>query len=47
MRDSRAHLFTAGASYSFIKLSVLAGKEGLTGLEFAGGIPGTVAGPSI
>lgn len=35
---------TAGAAYSFIKLSVLAGKEGLTGLEFAGGIPGTVGG---
>jgi UDP-N-acetylmuramate dehydrogenase len=35
---------TAGASYSFIKLSVLAGREGLTGLEFAGGIPGTVGG---
>ncbi|CAM4259670.1 UDP-N-acetylmuramate dehydrogenase [Paenibacillus tarimensis] len=34
----------AGAAYSFIKLSVLAGKEGLTGLEFAGGIPGTVGG---
>ncbi|TVY00585.1 UDP-N-acetylmuramate dehydrogenase [Cohnella terricola] len=35
---------TAGASYSFIKLSVMAGKEGLTGLEYAGGIPGTVGG---
>lgn len=35
---------SAGASYSFIKLSVMAGKEGLTGLEFAGGIPGTVGG---
>ncbi|WEK52982.1 MAG: UDP-N-acetylmuramate dehydrogenase [Candidatus Cohnella colombiensis] len=35
---------TAGASYSFIKLSVMVGKEGLTGLEFAGGIPGTVGG---
>jgi len=35
---------TAGAAFSFIKLSVLAGKEGLTGLEFAGGIPGTVGG---
>lgn len=35
---------TAGASYSFIKLSVIVGKEGLTGLEFAGGIPGTVGG---
>lgn len=34
----------AGAALSFIKLSVLAGKEGLTGLEFAGGIPGTVGG---
>ncbi|XEC96871.1 UDP-N-acetylmuramate dehydrogenase [Paenibacillus tarimensis] len=34
----------AGASYSFIKLSVMAGKEGLTGLEFAGGIPGSVGG---
>jgi UDP-N-acetylmuramate dehydrogenase len=35
---------SAGASYSFIKLSVMSGKEGLTGLEFAGGIPGTVGG---
>jgi UDP-N-acetylmuramate dehydrogenase len=35
---------TAGAAYSFIKLSVVVGKEGLTGLEFAGGIPGTVGG---
>ncbi|UVI32198.1 UDP-N-acetylmuramate dehydrogenase [Paenibacillus spongiae] len=34
----------AGAAYSFIKLSVMAGKEGLTGLEFAGGIPGAVGG---
>ncbi|WP_166243836.1 UDP-N-acetylmuramate dehydrogenase [Paenibacillus turpanensis] len=34
----------AGGSYSFIKLSVMAGKEGLTGLEWAGGIPGTVGG---
>lgn len=34
----------AGGSYSFIKLSVMAGKQGLTGLEFAGGIPGTVGG---
>jgi UDP-N-acetylmuramate dehydrogenase len=35
---------TAGAGYSLIKLSVLAAKHGLTGLEFAGGIPGTVGG---
>lgn len=34
----------AGGAYSFIKLSVMTGKEGLTGLEFAGGIPGTVGG---
>jgi len=34
----------AGAAAGIIKLSVLAGKEGLTGLEFAGGIPGTVGG---
>lgn len=34
----------AGAGYSLIKLSVQAGKAGLTGLEFAGGIPGSVGG---
>ncbi|MNH96156.1 UDP-N-acetylenolpyruvoylglucosamine reductase [compost metagenome] len=34
----------AGGAYSFIKLSVLAAKEGLTGLEFASGIPGSVGG---
>ncbi|MCU6709467.1 UDP-N-acetylmuramate dehydrogenase [Paenibacillus sp. J5C_2022] len=34
----------AGASYSFVTLSVMAGKQGLTGLEFAGGIPGSVGG---
>mgnify|MGYP001481644996 CR=1 FL=1 len=34
----------AGGAYSLIKLSVMTGKEGLTGLEFAGGIPGTVGG---
>ena len=38
------NLVYAGATYSFIKLSVLAAKEGLTGLEFAGGIPGSVGG---
>lgn len=38
------NLVIAGGSYSFIKLSVMAGKEGLTGLEYAGGIPGTVGG---
>lgn len=34
----------AGGAFSMIKLSVLAGKQGLTGLEFAGGIPGSVGG---
>ncbi|MDG0793276.1 UDP-N-acetylmuramate dehydrogenase [Cohnella ginsengisoli] len=38
------NLVFAGGSYSFIKLSVMAGKEGLTGLEFASGIPGNVGG---
>ncbi|MNZ67713.1 UDP-N-acetylenolpyruvoylglucosamine reductase [compost metagenome] len=37
-------LAIAGASYSFIKLSVMAAKQGLSGLEFAGGIPGSVGG---
>jgi len=35
---------TAGGAYSFVKLAVQAGKKGLTGLEFAGGIPGSVGG---
>ncbi|SMO47999.1 UDP-N-acetylmuramate dehydrogenase [Melghirimyces algeriensis] len=35
---------TAGGGYSFVKLSVMVAKHGLTGLEFAGGIPGTVGG---
>ncbi len=32
------------AGYSLVKLSMLAMKKGLTGLEFASGIPGTVGG---
>lgn len=35
---------TAGGAVSLIPLSVRTGKQGLTGLEFAGGIPGTVGG---
>ncbi|MEX2105148.1 MAG: UDP-N-acetylmuramate dehydrogenase [Bacilli bacterium] len=38
------HEVYAEAGFSFIKLAVLAGKEGLSGLEFAGGIPGSVGG---
>jgi UDP-N-acetylmuramate dehydrogenase len=37
-------LVYAGGAFSFIKLSVLAGKHGLTGLEYASGIPGSVGG---
>ena len=33
-----------GAGVNLIKLSVLTAKHGLTGLEFAAGIPGTVGG---
>ena len=33
-----------GAGYSLINLSLMAAKKGLTGLEFASGIPGTVGG---
>ncbi|MDQ0339223.1 UDP-N-acetylmuramate dehydrogenase [Caldalkalibacillus uzonensis] len=35
---------TAGAGFSFIKLATMIAKQGLSGLEFAGGIPGTVGG---
>lgn len=35
---------TVGSAYSFIKLAILAGKSGLSGLEWAGGIPGSVGG---
>lgn len=33
-----------GAGYSMIRLATETGKRGLTGMEFAGGIPGTVGG---
>ena len=36
---------TVGAGYQLIRLSTLAAKKGLTGLEFASGIPGSVGGP--
>lgn len=35
---------TVGAGYSLIKLSLKTAKLGLTGLEFAAGIPGTIGG---
>ncbi|WP_093335161.1 UDP-N-acetylmuramate dehydrogenase [Salibacterium halotolerans] len=34
----------AGAGFSFIKLATILSKKGYSGLEFAGGIPGTVGG---
>ena len=44
MCDLKAITFMRVLLIPFIKLSVMAGKEGLTGLEFAGGIPGSVGG---
>jgi UDP-N-acetylmuramate dehydrogenase len=38
------NIVRVGAAYGLIKLAVMSGKQGLTGLEFAGGIPGTVGG---
>ncbi|WP_010270124.1 UDP-N-acetylmuramate dehydrogenase [Paenibacillus senegalensis] len=34
----------AGAAFSLIKLAILANKRGLSGLEFAGGIPASIGG---
>ncbi|PGK52575.1 UDP-N-acetylenolpyruvoylglucosamine reductase [Priestia megaterium] len=38
------NVVTAKGGCSLVKLSLLVSKEGLSGLEFAGGIPGTVGG---
>lgn len=35
---------TVGAGFSMIKLATIVAQQGLSGLEFAGGIPGTVGG---
>jgi len=35
---------TVGSAFSFIKLAILASKHGLSGLEWAGGVPGSVGG---
>jgi len=42
--EFRGQEVCVGAGYSMIRLAVEAGKMGLTGLEFAGGIPGSVGG---
>jgi UDP-N-acetylmuramate dehydrogenase len=42
--DFQEEAVTAGGACSLVKLSILTAKRGLTGLEFAGGIPGSVGG---
>lgn len=42
--EFRGEEVCVGAGYSMIRLAVETGKRGLTGMEFAGGIPGTVGG---
>ena len=42
--EIKANVITAQAGMSLIKLAVIALREGLTGLEFASGIPGSVGG---
>lgn len=37
-------LVTVGAGYSLVRLATTVGRKGLTGLEFASGIPGSVGG---
>jgi UDP-N-acetylmuramate dehydrogenase len=37
-------IVTVGAGFSMIKLATIVANKGLSGLEFAGGIPGTVGG---
>ncbi|MFB5660655.1 UDP-N-acetylmuramate dehydrogenase [Alteribacillus sp. HJP-4] len=42
--EVEGEVVTAGGGYPFIPLATLISKQGLSGLEFAGGIPGTVGG---
>ena len=42
--EIKDNVITAQAGMSLIKLAVIALREGLTGLEFASGIPGSVGG---
>ena len=42
--EIKDNVITAQAGMSLIKLAVIASREGLTGLEFASGIPGSVGG---
>jgi len=40
-------IIKVGAGYAFSRLGALTGREGLSGLEFASGIPGTVGGAVV
>lgn len=42
--DIEGTSITVGAGYSVVSLAVLIGKRGLSGLEFASGIPGSIGG---
>lgn len=42
--DVDGDTITAGGGYSLIKLTTVISKQGLSGLQFAGGIPGSVGG---
>lgn len=42
--EFKGTIITVGAGYSMIKLSLAAARQGLAGLEFASGIPGSVGG---
>lgn len=45
--ESTRNIITIGASHSLIRASTLAAKKGLSGLEFAGGIPATIGGAIV
>lgn len=42
--DIKDELVTVGAGYPLVKLATVLSRQGLSGLEFAGGIPGSVGG---
>lgn len=44
LEESASHTFKVGAGYSFSLLGTRTAKKGLSGLEFASGIPGSVGG---
>src|SRR5690606_14345628 len=42
--QQKGERITVGAGYSTVRLAMLTAKKGLSGLEFAGGIPGNIGG---